>query len=679
MDTALLLEAERRGLLPADKAGLLAEARKRGLVSEGPGFLERQWDAIRGNAAETAPDVTSQEFANAAGYGARSGLGQALTDFFGSDEASKHYALSHVAGAKEAQDANGNPMIELPDGQRFYVNKPGLSAKDVLGAVGKVAAFTPGGKLAGAARSLVGRMAAGSALAAGTEAARQGAFEPEMSPGEMGIAALGGGIGEMVPAVAGAAVRKAREWLGGGSSAMLEKGKDLAAKLGVEGLDDAALVKLGQRAAEVEQGAKPAAILAESEFGLPMTRGQKTGDFSQLAQEERLRNAQGAGGDVMRAALDRQARAYEGALKDVRGAVSGGRARSSVAENFDTVADAVRSNAARQRQAISDAYGNVDMRGTRVASVAALDLPRRLHSAVQEFGIAKELHPATASTLDDIARTVGELPEGAGLKLGAIENGRRIINSRMDAASNAADRAALRKVKAEYDAWMSDALDNAMLKGDANTLASLAKARDLRARYARAFEGNDQAGRLIEKALSSETPGEQLANLVLGSGQVSWAAGARTIKALRVAIGDNPDAWDSLRSSVLLRATTNRAGGNLSPGAAASNLKELIRERPALLSQLYSPGEISRLQRFTAALDSMVRTGDFAKSSGTAERGFRYLESVIGNVPGLGHLLSALKAPADLSAAYRATSPLAPKRGDTLPALLPALGVQLGQ
>ena len=235
------------------------------------------------------------------------------------------------------------------------------------------------------------------------------------------------------------------------------------------------------------------------------------------------------------------------------------------------------------------------------------------------------------------------------------------------------------KVKGEYDAWMSDSLDNAMLKGDADTLANLAKARDLRAQYARAFEGNDQAGRLVEKALNSDTPGEQLANLALGSGQVSWAAGARTIKALREAIGDNPEAWDSLRSSVLLRATTNKAGGNLSAGSVASNLKELIHERPALVSQLYSPTEISRLQRFTSALDSMVRTGDFAKSSGTAERGFRYLESVVGNVPGLGHLLSAIKAPMDLSAAYRATSPLMPKRRDALPALLPALGVQLGE
>jgi hypothetical protein len=217
------------------------------------------------------------------------------------------------------------------------------------------------------------------------------------------------------------------------------------------------------------------------------------------------------------------------------------------------------------------------------------------------------------------------------------------------------------------------------LTGDKETLANLGKARELRAQYARTFERDDQAGKLVQKALDSDMAGEQLANVVLGSAQVSKAATSSTVGRIRQAIGDDPKAWDSFRASVLMRATMNKAGENLGPQAVAGNLKQLLRERPALVQQLYGANELSRLERFTASLDAITRSGDFAKSSGTAERALRYMGSVAGNIPGVGSILRAIQGPADLGAAYRAGAPLTAARNSELAALFPAITTYGGQ
>ena len=52
-----------------------------------------------------------------------------------------------VDGARVVNDANGNPMIETPDGKRVYANQPGADPTDALRLAGEIASYLPAAKI----------------------------------------------------------------------------------------------------------------------------------------------------------------------------------------------------------------------------------------------------------------------------------------------------------------------------------------------------------------------------------------------------------------------------------------------------------------------------------------------------------------------------------------------------
>lgn len=105
----------------------------------------------------------------------------------------------NIPGAVAAQDPEGNPVIRMPSGGEYAINKPGLSGQDFAKFASRMLAFIPSGRgVAGASKAALGR-SAGQAVA--TETGLQGvesAVGGEFSPEEVAAAGIAAPIGQVV-------------------------------------------------------------------------------------------------------------------------------------------------------------------------------------------------------------------------------------------------------------------------------------------------------------------------------------------------------------------------------------------------------------------------------------------------------------------------------------------------
>lgn len=106
---ALLLEAERRGILPPEKVALLAEARKRGLVPGGQALAPADFSGVT-----TSTDTTANSVFDRAMAGGR-GFLDAHNQF---TSALGHHAMNPLHGAAQAvqhgAQALTNAAIDAP-------------------------------------------------------------------------------------------------------------------------------------------------------------------------------------------------------------------------------------------------------------------------------------------------------------------------------------------------------------------------------------------------------------------------------------------------------------------------------------------------------------------------------------------------------------------------------------
>ena len=205
MNLELLLEAERRGILPPDKQALLAEARRRGLVSgEAPkpkstGTKVKEF--FLGD-----DDPTTQNMGEKIGT-ALNKAGEAMTFGLIGDEAS-----AAVAGAIPGGMGYDERLAFERDQERILErDNPGMALGAELGGA-LVGALAPGGAIGtlGRGAGLMPRVAASAGAGAGmggTYGFMEGeGLDDRLSQGQTG-ALIGGAVGAAVPAV-GAGVQK---------------------------------------------------------------------------------------------------------------------------------------------------------------------------------------------------------------------------------------------------------------------------------------------------------------------------------------------------------------------------------------------------------------------------------------------------------------------------------------
>lgn len=695
------------------------------VVAAAPPAARNPWDAdeivapasgvsfagVRSSASSTegAPSVATQpeprpslfrldsDFRDRTGVSMPAMLGAAAKDMFGSREGAAEY-LAERAGGTVEQDERGEPVLRLPDGTSYRLNDPGLDSTDVGNVAGNVAAFwTPAAWAARFAKArqlgLLGRMGLQGAAAGTTDVALQLGFnDGEVDPVRTAAATVGGAGGEAVGTGLAVVGRRGVNAFNELSGRNVARAEDLLRQQGVAPTAESAQ-QLAAKIPELEAGANPNALIGAQRYGFTYTQGQRATDpkqqFSLLSQEELLRQSP-AGGQVLRDAATRNAGQLENALTGITTQV-GGKSAATPAELATGAASRLRGQADDLDARISDAYTAAGAGNRTAVSIDAVrGLPRMLRTSVADFAPNPDTTPVAARTLSQIDEATKALlargEEGggnvAGVTLKALETQRRILNNNINAATNNADRAAMVKIKREFDAWMDEAVDTALVSGDAGALETMKQARALRAEFGRRFEGNTESDKFIAGLLSGSRTPEELVNIALGASQVSKAGGARFIERLRTAAGDDPEVIGNLRAAHLMRLTRGNDGQPLAMGQIVRNVRTTDYNNASIVKALYSPEQWAEIRRLASALEPLVAKGDFARTSGTSERMARMLFSRMGGgLPIIGEMVKGVGEGMNVVRAQRALSQplrLPGMSGPTAPAVV-AAGVADGR
>lgn len=114
-----------------------------------------------------------------------------MPSLFKGDAGVRNRALEAVPGSK----MDGDNIVVTPEGQRFYVNKPGLDVDDVFRFSGQLASFLPAGRLVRGA-TIPARMVQAGAGSSATDVIGQALSGQGVDPGQTAMAGAFGGFGQ---------------------------------------------------------------------------------------------------------------------------------------------------------------------------------------------------------------------------------------------------------------------------------------------------------------------------------------------------------------------------------------------------------------------------------------------------------------------------------------------------
>jgi hypothetical protein len=241
-------------------------------AEEEPGTFEKIADFFTGHLRGTKEAEGLSELALTRGVTSGKFLddlkGAAALVFVADDEAKKDILTKNLPGIKFHEDKKGTTIIELPDGRRAVLNKPGLSYQDFAETIGQLAAFFGASKVAGLGKTVTQKAAIGGGAAAATEyglqkAAQELGSEQPVDPSRVTLAGTLGSLGEtLVPAVKGVT------------------SKIRASRAGVEEAGEQATREALKSARQAEQVTK--------ETGIPFFKAQKTLDPASLEKQSYL-------------------------------------------------------------------------------------------------------------------------------------------------------------------------------------------------------------------------------------------------------------------------------------------------------------------------------------------------------------------------------------------------------
>lgn len=576
---------------------------------------------------------------------------------------------------KFEEDKDGNIIVDgsAYGGDRGYLNKPGVSTRDLMQLGFNVAAFTPAGKAVTAATN-VGRVAQATAATGAIQAAVEGVntatgggfdagdaatnvatsmFFGGAAEGLFGVIApkIGPALakyklnrGKVTPdvresvrlALIDAGVPKAQVTeqaiLGALQSIARNTGKELS-DMSTGMVDDAIRsAELGPQMTPTPFRAARNQILSE-QMDVPLTRGQVTEDIGQLLTEDSMRNA--AMGDraatVMRAFDAEQTKKLGEAGQRIQGMLSGGQRQIARApDGLGIASDAVRAAERAMDAQVDAAYGRV--RDAFMSPQGVRGLVQRVRQSVRGVEFIPGLEQ-TKSVLDEGARLTKLIDSMGGnirpWHIKQLEAMRRRLGAGIDAAKDAQDRRQVTIMKRAFDQYLDEAIDGALFSGDTTALDALKEARSLRSTYAKKFqpqparsaktgkEWRDTAGELVDRIIYANPTSEEVANAMFGANRLSKNSSPEIAKRFKEILGPESAEWNAIREAAFLRLTG--AGQGMEERTAqmfSKHLNEAVYGDGApLMRELFSDAEIALFRRYA---ELMRKTDPFGGRSARA-------------------------------------------------------------
>lgn len=425
--------------------------------------------------------------------------------------------------------------------------------------------------------------------------------------------------------------------------------QELASILGVNPADipDAVATEFAKRASTAVDPSHAARTASAGEFGIPLTRGQATGETGDLAFEEAARHqARGelAGQSVRgldekaREAIDRSKLTIAEGMAPTRGVIS-----TSQNELAQEVLEGVRGAERRAWQGVDQAYDAARESGVALKSSAIESAAPTIKASLDAKGfiINEATTPYAAAALraiDDMKQLRGALDnktggaaplvaagDDVGVSLAGIEAVRsKILKYRANAKPD--EKGAVDAVRRSFDEWVDSTADDQLLAGTKDGIELFKAARASRRQYAAKFEsnprqGDDDAGRILEKFVEKDvTPGE-VANYLIGSAKAGErGVSVRLAARLKGILGDDSPEWGALKQATWFKLVNGDNGDAAALGAQAISqrvLKFASGQAEPFAKVLYSPAEIAQMRRFAVAVGQTVTPKNVRNDSGS--------------------------------------------------------------
>lgn len=598
-----------------------------------------------------------------AGTGARLGLAFSTTP---DPESRKDIIQKAIPGTEFATDEEGNTIIRLPSGQESFLNKPGLSTQDFVDFASDVVKFLPSARFAAGGKTLMRRLARGGTAATGTSVAEDVAAgmqgsEQGLQGGKAGLTAGADVAAEAASRPLGVVGRVLKRTFGRRTGEIFDVEGSLTPQartaLGKAGIDpdeiDPDLVRSAIRASEEGAGDATLGVAQSERFGVPLTRGQATGDFGQIATEEAIRGRADEAGNIVRAFDKRQQERLIGATDEIEGWLGGSQrnleagGRQAEEEAGTRFGGEVRTQADELARAFDEAFEAA--RGTNASLTReGLDRVAEIPEAVRRQDnvlVDPELTPATTRAMSEIEDLAGEGFDAR--TIDEIETARKRLGNLQGAAQNQTDRRGVTILKRRFDEYIDDAFDNALFSGDEQALELLKNARGLRAEYGRRFQEQtrrgksgrktpDPGGKAIESIVEHNATDEGVVNMLFGRARVFNSENAvKSIRALREATGNSESVNNTLKQLAFRRVSQQAVNnGKFSPRRFVSAFDRVMEQNPGVLREIYSKDEITSLREFRDTTERLIPPDKATNPSGTAAALQRNWQAALGRLGG---------------------------------------------
>ena len=628
------------------------------------------FDGTKRTEYEDMPEIGSYK-AQSASVAAKIALGLNLTP---DQKTQAQIIQAQVPGTTILNDKFGNTIAKFPDGQAFYLNKPGASFQDFVQTTSQILQYIPGQSMAlkAAGGSLLKRGAYSAAAGGGTSVVQDLATIPLGS--KEGVDPIKAGVAAALPATFETVInpigKTILKKIIGNPKFLTADGKlnangkkaAKAAGLNVNELDDEFVKKFGD---ELSKGVRLDIAASEAgagRFGFSLAKSQATGDeigFANLISASK--GSYGADAQQMaRNFLKQQNIDIEKSAENIARGFSRGQFET-IDDAGQKIIDSVFSQAKKQDDKVATLYNAIDkdaIFNAQESNIAVL--PVNIKAAIKEKGsdiIDTTLTPNTVRAVQDVRNFVKVIKGTKKRKpvvkdLNDFENLRKKLNTYKVNAYQGnlnADYKNLSAVVDEFDDFYDDALDNLLFSGSDDALQIIKNARaeniiknqkfGVRKIKARGMNIDDRAGKVVVKILSDPdiTPSEAI-NHVFGSSALGAKQGSREVlKRLKEVFGVEGNLtkaaaqsadFQALRTAAFQKLIKDSTKQGVFSPQTMSRLWDNAMKNKGVLDELYEPNEIKLINDFVKEVRKTFVPKDLVNSSNTASALERTIQQV---------------------------------------------------
>jgi hypothetical protein len=577
---------------------------------------------------------------------------------------------TQIPGSAIREDKYGNPIVNLPDGRNFYLNKPGASFQDVLQTTAQILSYIPGynaiaKRAAGSYfKKVIGQAAASGAMSAAQDLGAYGlGAEQKLDIPKLIVATAAPAVfeGAIMPA-AGSIINvfkrlsKNKKYVrtnSDGSVSMTDAGKEALKDAGVDpnAVGDDFINKFFQRytsglsddLAKARQEAEFGIDLAASQTGLPKDKVSLAdlyeatkGTFGEKAQKGAIDFLENQKIQIQLGFRELGDKFNKGQIgvEDLEGA--GAKILDLVRKNFTKAEDNVQTayNAVNKQALYTGGGSNIQLltnsaRKGVIDSVGVIE-PRTMPLTVSAL-----------KSLDDLAGQVGRSGQKKvdDVVFDTFEKRRQYLNDLINQAKKEGgpDYRALVNIKKSYDKFLSDSVDNALFAGGDDVVKAVQKARKSVVERERLFGINpiskkgftikDKAGEVLHKIINDPdvTPFEVI-NYAIGSKKLGVGGiPIKVVKRLKKIMGvsdiekslSNSD-FVSLRTAALERVFSNSIKNDkFLPATLVREFDEVFKNNKSFMDELFTGKEQKQLRDYIEVVRKTLQPTDIANLSNT--------------------------------------------------------------